>query len=700
MQMRNPLASTICHLGFALATTLAALASPARAQDRLRTMAGYERYREMAARIPESVESGALTVTWADDSRSFRYQRNGKWFSYDVAGKRATEIAAPATNTLRRGAGRERGRQFDSALSPDSSLKAFYRDRNLWVGDASGSNERAITTDGSTDKRIKNGSASWVYGEELNQHSAMWWSPDGKHLAFYRFDESPVPDYYLQLDQTDLQSTMDIEAYPKAGVDNPIVDLFVHDLASGRSVRIDVRDGKPFTDDALGHYVYNVAWTPDGREITFNRTNRRQNTMEFTACDPATGRCRVILREEWPASWTENSPPVRYLSDGRRFIWRSERTGFRNFYLYNLDGKLLATLTNHPFEVGEIALVDEKAGALWYTARSGDNHMKMQLHRVGLDGKGDRRLTDPTLHHVLRMAPDGRHFVDVAQTHDQPPITRLMDVRGRQVAELATSDRSGFDRLGLEPVELFTFKAADGVTELHGMLHKPADFDPSRTYPMVLSVYGGPATNGARETFTLPHPFTEWGMLVVTVDARSAGGRGKKFLDAIYQKLGTVEIDDMAAAVKHLSELPYVDGERVGIYGTSYGGYAAAMALLRYPDVFHAASASSPVTDWKHYDTIYTERYMWTPKGNPEGYRAGSALRYAENLEGRLMIYYGTADNNVHPSNAMELIDALQKAGKSFDVQVGPDRGHSGLNTDRMLEFFIEALMARPRPTT
>jgi dipeptidyl-peptidase-4 len=232
------------------------------------------------------------------------------------------------------------------------------------------------------------------------------------------------------------------------------------------------------------------------------------------------------------------------------------------------------------------------------------------------------------------------------------------------------------------------------------MLHKPANFDPNRKYPVLVSVYGGPATNGARETFTTTSPVTAYDFLVVTLDSRSAAGRGKRFLDAIYQKLGTVEIDDQAAGVKSLCTRTYVDCSRVGIYGTSYGGYAAAMAILRHPDVFHAASASSPVTDWRHYDTIYTERYMWTPQGNPTGYDEGSAMKYVDRMRGRLMIYYGTADNNVHPNNSMQLIQALQKAGKSFEVQVGPDKGHSGIGMDRMLEFFIENLVLNAKTTT
>jgi dipeptidyl-peptidase-4 len=312
---------------------------------------------------------------------------------------------------------------------------------------------------------------------------------------------------------------------------------------------------------------------------------------------------------------------------------------------------------------------------------------------VGLNGKGDRRLTDPAFHHMVSLSPDGKHFVDIAQTHDRAPVTRLLDANGKVVAELAKSDLTKFEQLGLQPAELFTFKSADGVTELHGMLHRPSNFDPSKKYPVLVTVYAGPATNGARETFTVPSALTEYGFLVVSLDARSAGGRGKRFLDALYLKLGVTEIDDLAAGVKALASRPYVDGSRVGIYGTSYGGYASALALLRHPETFHAASASSPVTDWRHYDTIYTERYMWIPQENKAGYDAGSAMTYVDKLKGRLMLYYGTADNNVHPANTMQLIQALQRAGKSFEVQVGPDRGHTALSTDRMMEFFIENLV-------
>jgi dipeptidyl-peptidase-4 len=670
------------------------------AQDRLKEMPGYARYTEIAPKLRTALKSGAIAARWADDGKSFEFSRDGKRWRYDIGARSAAELPADSAADGARGPGRRggpaRGRQVAEEFSPDSSLKAIYRDRNLWMANADGTAERPITNDGSEERRIKYGTASWVYGEELRQTTAMWWSPDGSKIAYYRFDESPVQDYSLQMDQTKVYGQVMIEAYPKAGSANPIVDLFVYDVASGKSTKLDVRSGAPFSDEVVGHYVYAITWSPDGRELLMNRTNRRQNVMELTACAPATGSCRVVVREAWLPSWTENRPGITWLEDDTRFIWESERNGFQNYYLYDISGKLITPLTQHDFEVAGITKVDEKAKQLWYMARSGDNYMKLQLHRVGLNGKGDRRITDPAFTHSVTLAPDNTHVVDVAQTHDIAPTTRLLDANGKVLATIAESDRSGFDSLGLKPVELFTYISADGTTPLHGMLHKPSNFDPAKKYPVIFSVYGGPATNGARESFTMPHPYTEYGFLVVTLDTRSAAGRGKVFLDAIYQKLGEVEVDDMAAASRELARRPYVAGDRVGIFGTSYGGYTSALAVLRHPDAFAAASASSPVTSWYHYDTIYTERYMWTPQGNPDGYEMGNAMKYAKDLDGRLMLYYGTADDNVHPSNMMQLIQALQQAGKSFDVQVGPDRGHSGIIPDRMMEFFIENLVMQP----
>ena len=696
------------RLTLAFIALLGFLPASTRAQDRLRTMPGYEQFQKMSAQMQTAVRSGDLRATWVENGKALEYTMDGKRYRYDVATRKASELPPlPAQTSGGRG-GRgggagapERGRQFTSARSPDSTYEAFYRDRNLWMK-APGGGESAITADGSEKDRIKYGTASWVYGEELDQTTAIWWAPDSRRVAYYRFDEKPVPDYFLQLDQTKLYSTIDTEAYPKAGSPNPVVDIFVYDVTTKRSVKLDVRSGKPFENATVGHYVYNVRWTPDGSELLFNRTNRRQNILELTACKPDTGTCRVVIRDEWPTGWVENNPTMTYLKDNKRFIWASERSGFRNYYLYDISGRLITALTNHPFEVANIVRVDENAGVMYYMARSGDNFMKTQLHRVGLDGKNDRRLTDPALNHAVTLAPDGRHFVDVAQSHDTPPTTRLLDANGRLVAELASSDLTKFEQLGLKKTEMFSYLAADGKTKLFGMISFPSTFDPSKKYPVLIPVYGGPASasNTARETFSVPSPTTEYGFIVVNLSSRATPGMGKRALDALYEKLGVTEMDDMAEGIKALASRSYIDPTRVGIYGTSYGGYTAAMMLLRYPDLVSAASSSSPVTDWRHYDTIYTERYMWIPQENEDGYNAGSAMTYVPRLKGRLMLYYGTADNNVHPSNMMQFIQALQRAGKSFDVQVGPDAGHSGLNSQRMMEFFIENLVMRPATMT
>lgn len=722
----------------AVAAALIILPLAVDAQDRLKSMPGHEQYQKMAKAIPGTAKLGTLSVTWKDGGQAFEYKLDDKTYRFDVAAGKATVLepekkpdeAQPEAKGKAQGKGQqkgqqkgegrggrrgeggglppgiERGRQAGTATSPDGKLKAVHRDRNLWLVNTDGSPDVQITTDGSEKDRIKYGTASWVYGEELFQNSAMWWSKDGKKLAYYRFDESQVPDYYLTTNQTQLQDKLDVEPYPKAGAPNPIVDLFIYDVAEKKSVRVDVRDGRPFGNDVVGHYVYGISWAPSGDELLLHRTNRRQNIMEYAAANPDTGYCRVIVREEWPASWVENSPPIRWLADNKRFIWTSERSGFRNMYLYDISGKLLSTLTNHPFEVANIVRVDEPTNTLWYMARSGDNPMKLQLHRVGLDGQGDVRLTDPKFHHLVNIAPDGKSFIDTYQTHAIPPATQLVSAEGKVIAELNKSDLSAMDALGVKRSEVFKFKAADGETDLYGVLNFPSNFDPNKKYPLLISVYAGPHTNGASETFAMPaltmrgasaSLLAEYGFLVATLDSRSAAGRGKRFIDSIYLKLGGTEIDDQAAGVKALGERPYVDKTKVGIFGGSYGGFASILCLLRYPDVFQAACASSPVTDYRLYDSIYTERYMWIPQENKEGYDAGSAMTHVKNLKGRLMIFFGTQDNNVHPSNSLQLIRALQRAGKSFEVQVGPDQGHAGISQPRMMEFFIENLVYPPR---
>lgn len=706
----NPLPNVLSkcpRMRWALLVLLVLAAAGSQAQNRLPTMPRFDRYEKMRREITGSVVRGAVQVRWEDEGKSFVYTWKGKQYRYDLAAKKATEISGGADPepAKPKAAPQQpaRGRQFSTERSPDGKWTANYKDRNVWLKPSGGGDEIQVTTDGSVEKRIKNGIASWVYGEELGVRNAMWFSKDSSMLAYYRFDESKVPDFYLTMEVGKVQDSLDVEAYPKAGAPNPEVQLFVYDLASKKSVPVDCTFGPDGQD--IAHYVYSVRWSEDGKELLFNRTNRKQNKMEICAADPKTGKCRVILREEQPQSWTDNSPRLQYLApqEGKpqRFILVSERSGWDNIYMGDMSGASLKAITkNVGFEVQRIVRVDEKAGVIWYMARDGDTPYRFQLHRIGLDGKGDVRLTDPKFHHSVDIAPDGKSFVDIIETREMAPATRVCDASGKVLTVLAESDLTKFDALGLKPGETFKYKAMDGVTDCYGSLYKPSDFDPKKKYPMIVTVYGGPESGGGAETFATPSAWTEFGFLVASFDGRGTSGRGKAFKDAVYGKLGIVEIDDQAAGVIELAKRPYVDGNRVGITGTSYGGYSSCMAILRYPKVFQASVASSSVTAWYHYDSIYTERYMGLPweSENKAGYDEGSAMKYAANLTGYLLLYYGTADNNVHPNNTFQLIQALNQARRAYDAQVGVDAGHSGVNQDRMLEYFIEHLVLPYEP--
>ena len=366
----------------------------------------------------------------------------------------------------------------------------------------------------------------------------------------------------------------------------------------------------------------------------------------------------------------------RQLDDGVHFTWTSERSGWNHLYIYNFNGKSVKQLTDGSWEVSGIQCIDEKNRYIYFSTNT-KNGLETHFCRVKFDGKNFKQLTTADGSHRISIDPAGKYYTDSYSSGTTPTVVNLHESNSKLIRNLSktTYDAEKMKNLGLELPESIVFKAADGKTDLHGILYKPAQYDPNKKYPLVVTVYGGPS-GGVRNSFSIGNRMAQLGYFVLKQDNRGTTNRGKKYLTETYLKFGRVEIDDQAAGVKQITQRPYIDGSRVAIYGGSYGGYSTCMALLRYPDIFHVGVARSSVTDWRSYDSIYTERYMRTPQANPEGYNLGSAMTYAANLKGKLFLIHGLIDNNVHVGNTFHLADALQKAGKEFDLMIYPENRH------------------------
>ena len=673
--------------------------------------ANYERVRKAVGKLNST--GRVSRIEWATDGRSITFVRGTNQFRVDLGDFSIKDLGKPKKPKPRTGPPPRRrprvgrAQQATRVTSPDGKWVAVHRDFNVVIETAPAkkkpgeketklpahdANATRVTT-GGTDK-FHYGTACWVYGEELRQRSAMWWSPDSRRLAFYEMDERHLRDYHLTTGNTAKYTGVQTVRYPKAGDANPVAGLLIYDRQTRRTTRVNV-GGDPT------QYIFNARFAPDGSALLFNRANRRQDTLEIVAANPATGRTRVVVREKQPA-WQNNRPLLRFLDDKKRFIWETERTGWKQYELRHLNSSRLGPLSNlNGKPVTSIVKVDEKAGWVYFTARSGWP-LNDQLHRVRLDGTGHARLTRNALHHSsINISPDHKWFVARREAVGVPPVMALIDMEGKEVAVLAKQsegDKKKAAALGLTKPELFACKAADGKTLLYGTLYKPANFDPTRKYPLLISVYGGPSSRGVSNRYSAANPYCEFGFLVATIANRGTAARGKAFETAGYLKLGTVDLDDQVAGVRHLAKRPYVDAARVGIAGHSYGGYMGALALLRFPDVFQVGVAGAPVTDWKNYDTIYTERYMRTPKENPEGYRTGSCLTHAKNLKGKLLLLHGLIDDNVHPANTWQLADALQRAGKQFNMMIYPPSKHGLISHSGSLRWLYLHRHLRPEP--
>ena len=581
-------------------------------------------------------------------------------------------------------------------FSPDFKKFAYNKGYDIWIYDLTTKREAPLTSGGS--EELMNGKTDWVYPEELSQRDAYWWSPDGTKIAYLQFDERAVYNFPIIHElapdrRPAFETTLELERYPKAGQANPTVKLFVIDIATKKTVEIK-------TESSPDIYITRIAWRNDGTELFFQRLNRFQNRLELKAADPASGDARTVLVEEEECFINLNND-FRQLSDNKHFTWNSERTGWKHLYLYDDTGKLASTLTKGEWEAGGISLVDEKNQWVYFTIA---DNIGLDTHfgRAKFDGSKLTRLTSEPGTHMVSIDPAGKYYIDSFSSLTAPTTVNLHQSDGKLIRPLAATNIDKVKELGLQQPELIKLKAADGQTDVYGILFKPADFDPSKKYPLYVQVYGGPShrNSNSYQTAGPKAQLAQLGYIVWELDGRGTTRRGKKFLTETYLKFGQVDVDDQAAGVKQLRERPYIDGSRVGMTGGSYGGYMTCMSILRYPDVYAVGVARSSVTDWHSYDTIYTERYMRTPQVNKDGYQKGSALTYAKNLKGKLLLAHGTIDNNVHPGNTIHLVDALQKEGKSFDMMYYPEHRHGigGYNAQHLAKLTMEYFLRHLRP--
>jgi len=577
----------------------------------------------------------------------------------------------------------------DPKLSPDGKSVVFRREWDLYLLDIASKRETRLTTGGSD--TLRNGGLDWVYPEELDLGTAYWWSPDSKSIAYLQFDISHEP-LYPHEDLRGQRPIYEPQRYPQSGENNPDVRVGVVAAKGGSTRWTDVAGTR---EDSL---IARVGWTPDSRNIYVVRTNRVQNKLDLLLAAAGSGKASRIL-EEADKYWVNVPEDPVFIDGGQQFLWLSERDGFRHVYLYSIDGKQVRQLTRGSWEVTGIAGVDEAAGRVYYTA-SETSPLERQFYSIGMTGDGKQRLSSSAGTHTIAMGPGGYFYLDTFSSVSSPPRTTVHAGDGRELSVYREQNRRIAEEYDILPTELVSFQGPDG-TLLYARLIRPAGFEVGKKYPAVVLVYGGPDSQGVRNAWMgadLDQALANDGFVVWQLDNRGSSGRGHAFETPVFRKLGAVELTDQVAGVEYLVSLGFVDRARVGIRGWSYGGFMTLNAMLNAPDVFRAGIAGAPVTDWHSYDTIYSERYMGLPKDNPDGYQSTALPPKAKNLKGKLMIAHNIEDDNVLFQNTAQMVDALERAGKPFDIQVYTQKTHAVTGAEArqlnaaMLEFFERTL--------
>jgi dipeptidyl-peptidase 4 len=559
------------------------------------------------------------------------------------------------------------GKEVNPRLSPDQNRVAFTRDNDLFVIDLATNLEHRLTVDGTN--LIYNGYASWVYFEEIlgrgSQYCAFWWSPDSKKLAFLRFDDTEVPLFILMRGDS-LHGAPEYTRYPKAGDPNPKVKLGIADLETGKITWAKF-------DYSVDQYIAWPFWKPDSREMMVQVLNRDQNHMQFFMVAPETGDVRKIYDEQ-RTTWVDFFEDIRVLKNGTGFIINSYRNDWHNLYYHDWNGKQLAHLTDVKWRVSGVTQVDEEKGIVYFTGRpeSAENH----FFKVNLDGTGLVQLTEGAGSHSVSLSPGGSYLIDSWNSVTTPGRRELRDASGKLV-RLISETPLEYDPAKNHRAEYVRIPGTDGF-QLPAVIIYPVNFSPANKYPVVFTIYGGPDAGGVRNAFPGNNPgwFAQNGIITINVDHRASGHFGKKGLDYMWRNLGKWEMVDYAEAVKWLRTKPFVDPTRMGITGGSYGGYTTCLALTAGADYWTHGMALYSVSDWGLYDNVYTERFMDTPKQNPEGYKNGTAMNFADKLKGKLYIVHGEMDDNVHMQNSLQLVSKLEDLGKEFQLMIYPNGRH------------------------
>jgi len=648
-------------------------------------------------------------ILFAKDEESiYRYSSSAYYYIYDIG----TKILAPLASGEK---------QRLATFSPDGNKVAFVRNNNLFIIDVAstlqnpgssiqnpGSSNRdpvfteamQITFDGRINEII-NGATDWVYEEEFGFTKAFFWSPDSKRIAYYRFDESHVKLYTLEY-YGETYPEIYTYKYPKAGEDNSLVGIRIYDLDSGETTSVNIGAESDI-------YIPRIKWTTHPNTLALYRMNRHQNQLELLLADVSIRQSQVILTEDNPW-YIDITDDWTFLKDGKSVVLTSEQDGYNHIYLYDLNGKLIRQLTSGSWDVTSLYGVDEERGLVYYQSAE-PSPLDREVMGVALDGSGKRTLSGKDGTNRAQFNGDYTLYENTWSTINTPPMITLNKSDGELVRIIESNEklRERMKECDFARVDFFSFSTSDG-TELNGWMLKPPDFDPGKKYPVLFNIYGGPGSQTVTNQWGASGAWNQYlaqqGIIIISVDNRGTGARGQAFKKCTYLQLGKYETLDQIEAAKYLGFLPYVDKDRIGMWGWSFGGYLTLSCLTKGADYFSMGVAVAPVTNWKYYDNIYTERFMRTPKENERGYEDNSPVNHADKLKGKLLIIHGMADDNVHPQNTYDMVSALIDADKHFELRLYPNSNHgisSGKNTtwynySRMTEFIVEHLTTPQTP--